>query len=199
MAQRPGGLGWLPVRAGMAWAGYAAAGCVLLRLPAHLYAGLVAGSVGGRVAHLVAAVVLLTVAGLAVALVHPAGRRLPSAVLIVPAFVACVGVLGYAARTLVAGVRAAAAAISPDLPARLTDTMAVLHPSRLEQAAVDHAQWLGDPPLPAYPLMSLTGAVPWALALGLLLALAAAHRLGGPTARRIWYVVVGLAVLRLLT
>jgi hypothetical protein len=163
-----------------------------------------------RGAHLGTAVLLAGVAVLGVALVRPWGRRLPSIALIAPAFAVTVVSLGYALGGLVAGAgRLAAGAVPDALPglamARgladgrgLVDVAAVVGASGPERAALHYAQWLGDPPLAAYSWLGLTGLGPWALALGLLLALAAAVRLGGPTARRIWVVAVILGVLRLI-
>jgi hypothetical protein len=211
----PSGSGWL------VWAGYAAAGCAALRLPLHLYYGL--GGTAGlaaaepsiealpdglsptlaglawRFAHLGTAVLLVAVAVLAVALVRPWGLRLPSALLITPAFVVTVVALGYTASGLLTRVGAAAASATPRLLDGFTAVAATVGPSEPEQAALQYARWLdGGQPLSAYPMAALTAVEPWALALGLLLGLAAAYRLGGPAARRIWLVVVALGVLRLV-
>jgi hypothetical protein len=210
----PADRGWL------VWAGYAAAACAVLRLPMHLYYGLggtaglsaaepsiaalpnglspeVAG-LAWRAAHLGTALLLIGVAVLSVALVRPWGRRLPSAALIVPAFAVSVVAMGYAAGAVLTRVGDVAASASPRLLDGLADVAARLGPSGPEQAALRYAGWLSDPPVSAYPITGLTALEPWALALGLLVALAAAHRLGGPAARRIWLVVVALGVLRLV-
>lgn len=102
----------------LVWAGYAAAGCALLRLPLHLYYGLggrvgmssvtpsvtdlptwlspAAAEVVWRTSHLLLAALLVSVAALALALVQPWGRRWSAPVLIVPAFVIVVAALWYA-------------------------------------------------------------------------------------------------------
>ena len=214
----------------LVWTGYVAAGCALLRLPVHLYYGL--GGTGGlagaepaidavpawlspeaagvlwRAAHLGTALLLAAVAVLAVALVRPWGRRLPTSALVVPAFAVTVVSLAYA------GVMAVTAAVRlvpsgpPDAAARLTDVgmlggravgdlAAVAGSTAPERAALHYAQWLGEP-LSSFPLTGPAALGPWALLLGLLLAVAVSVRLGGATARRIWLVAVALGVLRLM-
>jgi hypothetical protein len=215
----------------LVWTGYVAAGCAVLRLPVHLYYGLggTAGlsaaepSIGAlpdwlppdaagllwRAAHLGTAVLLAAVAVLAVALVRPWGRRLPSSVLVLPAFGVTVVALGYA----VGGVLSSALRLGPAVPEALGglvdnlsmiggtavgDVVAVAGSSGPERAALHYAQWLGGQPMAAFPFTGPASLAPWALALGLLLALAVTYRLGGVTARRIWVVAVALGVLRLV-
>jgi hypothetical protein len=189
-------------RAGLRWAGYAGAAWAALAVPAHLQAALVGrpgpGELAWRVEHWAAALLLGLLALHTLALVSRwgrvlpdwvpgvGGRRVPSGVMILPAFATAVLALASAARWLLGGV-----AGGPD---SLTF---------VERGALD--------------LLSFLGHGPWALGLGVLVALAAAdyvgeseersnterggagvRRLGGMTARRIWLVVLALGVLRLL-
>ncbi|HEU5107396.1 MAG TPA: hypothetical protein VFT95_02345, partial [Micromonosporaceae bacterium] len=214
----------------LVWTGYVAAGCALLRLPVHVYYGLggtsglagvdpvidaaphwlspVASGLLWRIAHLGTALLLAAVAVLAVALVRPWGRRLPTSALVVPAFAVTVVSLAYAgAMAVAAGLRLAPGGV-PDVAARMTDVgmlggravgdlAAVVGSTAPERAALHYAQWLGEP-LSSFPLTGPVALAPWALLLGLLLAVAVSVRLGGATARRIWLVAVALGVLRLL-
>jgi hypothetical protein len=151
-----------------------------------------------RGAHLGTAILLLAVAALALALVRPWGRRLPSVALIVPAFGVTVVALGYAACGLVARLGRAASALPAEPLEGVFKAVASVGPTGPERMALHYADWLGSQPLSAYPMAGLAAVEPWALVLGLLLAAAAAYRLGGPAARRIWLVVVALGVLRLV-
>lgn len=221
------------------WTGYAAAGCAVLWLPLHLYYAL-GGTAGGsaaaplvdvlpdwlppsaaeltwRLLHLGIAVLLAAVAVLAVAVVRPWGRRLPSAALIVPAFAVTVAALSYAVGALASGtvelagwavpetVRGAAAAVGLDgngLAGRLASNglagnglaglLGEAGSGGVRLAAWGTGGWPGGPS--AYQLLSLG---PWALALGVTLGLAVSARLS-PVARRIWLVAVALGVLRLV-
>jgi hypothetical protein len=214
----------------LVWTGYVAAGCALLRLPVHLYYGMggTAGLAGAepsieavpdwlspaaagvlwRAAHLGTALLLAVVAVLAVALVRPWGRRLPSSVLVLPAFAVTVVSLGYAGAMAVTGALRLAPTGVPDALDGLAgfgafggravgDLAAVADATGPERAAMHYAQWLGEP-LSAFPFAGPVALAPWALLLGLLLAAAVAYRLGGVTARRIWLVAVALGVLRLV-
>jgi uncharacterized membrane protein len=177
---------------GLAWTGYAAAVCAVVLLTAHVSAALSPATPGPlvRAGHLAAAFVLLSVAVLAVALVRPPSRRVPTAVLIVAAFAAAVMALaaalgGLVARAALAGARVVGASAGV---AGMGGT------DGPEGAAVRYGRWVVDPD----PATGVGGFEPWAFALGLLLVAAAAHRLGEPAARRIWLVTVALGVLRLL-
>ena len=87
--------------------------------------------------------------------------------------------LGYATNGVIGRV-AALAGVATDLDARGGL-------SALERGALDVGGWVGA----QYPYA-------YSLVLGLLVALAGMAYLGGATARRVWLVVLGLGVLRLL-
>jgi hypothetical protein len=173
------------------WAGYAGSAWAALAVPMHLHAGIVAPAglrpsalLAWRAGHWTAALLLGVVALHTLALVRPwgrtlpawlpavGGRRIPSGVMILPAFGIAVLSLGYAVDWFLGR----AAGVDP--AAGLTG---------FERGALDLLAWVCH---------GLSG--PWALGLGALVALAVAHYLGGTTARRIWLVVVCLGVLRLV-
>jgi hypothetical protein len=171
----------------LAWAGYAAAAWAVLGLPMHVYSGLGGGvevplstaELLWRAGHWAAALALCLVAALALALVEPWGRRAPSWLLIVPSFAVSVVTVAYAADGVLGRI-AALAGVAAGLDARGGL-------SALERGAVDVGAWIGG----QYPYA-------YSLVLGMLVALAGMAYLGGATARRVWLVVLGLGVLRLL-
>jgi hypothetical protein len=203
----------------LAWAGYAASGWAVLALPIHIYYGLGgtvgrsldrelvdqlgvgAAEFAWRAGHWATAAVVAAIALLALALVRPwgralpdwlpgvHGRRVPSWLLLMPAFAVTVMTLSYAIGDVLRdGARAAA--VGSDLfdRAQLTG---------VERGALDFVAWIGAQQQAGYPFgLGMVG--PWSFGLGVLLLVATMSYLGGATAKRIWLVVVALGVLRLL-
>jgi len=203
----------------LAWAGYFACGWAAMGLPIHVYYGLggtVGRSLDGeivdrlgvqaadfawRTGHWLTAVVVGAVALLALALVRPWGRvlpgwlpglrrrRVPSWLLLVPAFAVTVVTLAYAIGSVLDRL-SRAAAVGTGLFDRADLT-------GVERGALEFLGWVGVQQQAAYPFgLGMVG--PWSLLLGLLLVVATMSYLGGATARRIWLVIVALGVLRLL-
>jgi hypothetical protein len=181
------------VRPRLWWAGYGGAAWAALAALGHVHAGLVAGPGGGagtqffwRTGHWTAAVVLGLVAVHTLALVHPwgrvlpgwlpgvGGRRVPSGLLILPAFATSALALAYGTGWVLRVVAGPGVGLPDGL-------------SRFERGSLNVMAWLMPGP-----------DVVWALGLGTLVAAAAASYLGTRAARRIWVVVIALAVLRLL-
>lgn len=204
-----------PVDPGRLAAGSASLRPMVDALPTWLSPG--AAALVWRGAHLATALLLAAVVVLALALVRPWGRRLPSAALIIPAFVVTVASLGYAAGGLVARVRPLLSGALPVGPHDLAslgglgdgpgeaglagwdwlsgeDGLAPLavgiQPSPPERAVLHYLDWLNQVPS-AYPLGGLTALAPWALALGVLLTVAACTRLAGQGAGPVPAVTAG--------